>query len=299
MTIFDVGEWRGRPFIVMEYLGGGTLKDVLRAGAPPLERALGWIGQAARSLDAAHAHGVVHRDIKPANLLLDTRGNLFVGDFGIATAAGLASLTLTGAVLGTAGYLAPEQALGRPATAATDGYALAVVAFELLTGIRPFERDSPPAEAAAHAYAAVPSALEQNPALPAAVDPVFRRALAKSPERSLPDLGAFRRGAIRSVRRSLQPSHVPQHSVPQHSSGRRPTAVRHPTPQPSGPRPTVQPRSCRTHTAAAPDGSPWAPAWSCSRVPGSRAPCSRLSATAPTAPPRARTRAWARGPERP
>ena len=166
VTIFDVGEWRGRPFIVMEFLGGGTLELVLRGGAQPPARALQWLEQAARSLDAAHALGVVHRDVKPANLLLGEDGRLRVGDFGIATAAGLDSLTLTGTVLGTAGYLAPEQAQGRPVTAATDGYALAVVAFELLTGKRPFERDSPTAEATAHAYEPVPSAARRNPGFP-------------------------------------------------------------------------------------------------------------------------------------
>ena len=181
VTIFDVGEWRGRPFMVMEYLPGGTLQQALRAGIPRQETALEWLQQAARSLDAAHGHGVVHRDVKPANLLFDGQGHVHVGDFGIATAAGLESVTVTGAVLGTAGYLAPEQALGRPATPATDCYALGVVAYELLTGARPYRRDSMPSEAAAHAYAPVPSASHRNPSLPAAIDSVFETALAKSP----------------------------------------------------------------------------------------------------------------------
>ena len=181
VTIFDVGEWRGTPFIVMEYLSGGTLEHVLRRGAQPPERALPWLAQAALSLDAAHARGVVHRDVKPANLLLDEQARVHVGDFGIATAAGLDSLTLTGTVLGTAGYLAPEQAQGLRVTAATDTYALGVVAYELLTGTRPFARDSLTAEAAAHAYEAVPSAAQHDPALPQAVDAVFEVALAKDP----------------------------------------------------------------------------------------------------------------------
>jgi tetratricopeptide (TPR) repeat protein len=181
VTVFDVGEWYGRAFIVMEYLGGGTLAEALRQGIPPPDQALGWLGQAAFSLDAAHAKGVVHRDIKPGNLLLDERGSVYVADFGIATATGLDSLTATGTVLGTAGYLSPEQAQGQPATAASDRYALAVVAFELLTGSRPFEAETPTAEAAAHAFAEVPSASERRPALPAAVDSVFRAALDKRP----------------------------------------------------------------------------------------------------------------------
>jgi hypothetical protein len=189
VTVFDVGEWRGTPFIVMEYLSGGTLAEVLRHGRQPPERALRWLEQAALALDAAHARGVVHRDIKPANLLLDDRAHVRVGDFGIATAAGLDALTMTGTVLGTAGYLAPEQAQGRPVSAATDEYALAVVAFELLTGTRPFARDSPTAEAAAHAYEVVPAASDDNPALPPAVDTVFRAGLAKDPSARFANCG--------------------------------------------------------------------------------------------------------------
>jgi serine/threonine protein kinase len=174
VTIFDVGEWHGRPFIVMELLGGGSLEDRLRGGAPPVDDALTWIDQAAAALDAAHRRGVVHRDVKPGNLLLDLDGDVRVADFGIASAAGLHSLTLTGTVLGTAGYLAPEQARGKRATPPSDRYALAVVAYELLTGRRPFETESPTAEAAAHVQAEVPSISPQ-------LDPVFRRALAKDP----------------------------------------------------------------------------------------------------------------------
>jgi eukaryotic-like serine/threonine-protein kinase len=182
VTIFDVGEWNDRPFIVMEYLGGGSLDEKLQAeGAQPAGRALDWLGQAARALDAAHAEGVVHRDVKPANLLLDRHGNVHVADFGIASAAGMDSLTATGTVLGTAGYLSPEQAQGRRATAASDRYALGVVGWELLTGSRPFASQTLTAEAAAHVNQPVPSVCERNPDLPCELDPVFERALAKDP----------------------------------------------------------------------------------------------------------------------
>jgi tetratricopeptide (TPR) repeat protein len=188
---FDVGEWHEQPFIVMEYLGGGTLADVIRAGPVSPEQALAWIDQAALSLDAAHAMGVVHRDVKPGNLLLDDDGELHVADFGIATAAGLESFTQTGTILGTAGYLSPEQADGRPATPASDRYALAVVAFELLTGSRPFAGATLAAEVAAHAYGEVPSASKRHPSVPAAVDAVFRNALEKRPDRRYPRCVAF------------------------------------------------------------------------------------------------------------
>src|SRR5439155_4957427 len=183
VTICDVGEHHERPYIVMEYLGGGSRDDVLRkGGAQQPRRVLAWLEQAALALDAAHRKGVVHRDVKPANLMLDRNGNVHVADFGIASAAGMESLTMTGTVLGTAGYLSPEQAQGERATPASDRYALAVVAFELLTGERPYAADSPTAEAAAHVNAPVPL-VSRRAEVPAELDAVFARALAKDPAR--------------------------------------------------------------------------------------------------------------------
>jgi eukaryotic-like serine/threonine-protein kinase len=191
VTIYDVGEHNDRPYIVMEYLGGGSLDDVLRRdGAQPPELVFQWLEEAARALDVAHAKGVVHRDVKPANLMLDREGNVHVADFGIASAAGMASLTVTGTVLGTAGYLAPEQAQGDRAVPASDLYSLAVVAWELLTGKRPFESDSPTAEAAAHVNAPIPSVCA-NSGLPCELDPVFEQALAKDPAARYGSAGEF------------------------------------------------------------------------------------------------------------
>jgi serine/threonine protein kinase len=183
VTIFDIGESQGRPFIVMEYLPGGTLGDRTRQGPVEPGEALSWLGQIAEALDAAHELDVVHRDVKPPNLLFDARGELVVADFGIARVADdtLTGMTATGTVLGTAGYLAPEQALGQPATSASDRYALGVIGYELLTGGRPFERQSETAEAAAHIHEPVPPASERHAGLPRAVDGVFDRALSKDP----------------------------------------------------------------------------------------------------------------------
>ena len=183
VTIFDVGEHDDHPYIVMEYLAGGSLADrLVRDGAQPIGRSLDWLEQAAAALDAAHASGVVHRDVKPANLLLDNDDRVKVADFGVASAVGLGSLTEAGTVVGTAGYLAPEQARGEKATPASDRYALAVVAFELLTGERPFERESSTAEALAHVSAPIPPASSINPELPSEVDDALARGLAKEPE---------------------------------------------------------------------------------------------------------------------
>lgn len=152
VTIFDIGEHEGTAFIVMEHFAGGTVADRLRvspSASIPAPLALRWLRETAGALDAAHAADIVHRDVKPGNLLLDENGRLGVGDFGIASLAGETQVTMAGQVLGTAAYLSPEQARGRAATPASDRFSLAVVAYELLCGRRPFAGDTPIAQARA------------------------------------------------------------------------------------------------------------------------------------------------------
>src|SRR5918999_1924377 len=182
VTIYDVGEHDGRVFMVMELMRGGTVADRLKAGrAIADDTALRWLREAAGALDAAHDAGVVHRDIKPGNLLLDDRDRLAIADFGIARIAMEDQLTATGQVLGTASYISPEQAVGEAATAASDRYALAVVAYELLTGTRPFQAEHFAAQARAHVEDDPPAASERDSDLPAGVDEVLDRGLAKDP----------------------------------------------------------------------------------------------------------------------
>jgi predicted Ser/Thr protein kinase len=182
VTIYDVGEHEGRVFMVMELMRGGTVGERLKAGRHFADdTALRWLREAAGALDAAHAAGVVHRDIKPGNLLLDDRDRLAIADFGIARVAFDDQLTATGQVLGTAAYIAPEQAMGQAATAASDRYSLAVVAFELLTGTRPFQAEHFAAQARAHVEDAPPLASKRDPELPRSVDSVLDRGLAKEP----------------------------------------------------------------------------------------------------------------------
>jgi eukaryotic-like serine/threonine-protein kinase len=229
VTIFDVGEHNGRPYIVMEYLSGGSLEDVLREhGRSAPGRALAWLEDAAAALDAAHANGIVHRDVKPGNLLVDAHGDVHVADFGIASAAGMQSLTQPGTVLGTAGYLAPEQAQGETVGPAADRYALAVVAFELLTGTRPFSGDTTTAEAAAHVNAPVPSVSRRNPKLPGELDAVFERALAKDQRGRYPSCGEF----VAALRAALA-----------HAAGQ--TRTVRPVPPPSPPLPPAPTRRRR------------------------------------------------------
>ena len=135
VRVFDVGEDDGRPFIAMEYVEGETLAELVAQRAPlPAAEAARLGTQMCAGLAAAHAAGLVHRDVKPQNLLLRTDGVLKLGDFGIAAGHEGTRLTLAGTVLGTAGYLAPEQARGEEVTAAADIYAVGAVLYELLTG---------------------------------------------------------------------------------------------------------------------------------------------------------------------
>jgi serine/threonine-protein kinase len=191
VTIYDVGEYEDRSFIVMELMCCGSVADRMKQGRVPRETALSWLGDAASALDAAHEAGIVHRDIKPANLLLDERDRLGIADFGIARVAYDEQVTQTGQVLGTASYLAPEQALGEPATAASDRYALAVVAFELLTGRKPYPHEHFAAQARAHIEDPVPDAHEIDPSLPSAAADVLRRGMAKEPAERWPSAAAF------------------------------------------------------------------------------------------------------------
>jgi serine/threonine-protein kinase len=135
VRVFDVGDDDGRPFIAMEYVDGETLAELVeRRGRLPVTEAAKLGTQMCAGLAAAHAAGLVHRDVKPQNLLLSTDGVLKLGDFGIAAGHEGTRLTLAGTVLGTAGYLAPEQARGEQVTAAADIYAVGAVLYELLTG---------------------------------------------------------------------------------------------------------------------------------------------------------------------
>lgn len=141
----------GMAFIVMEFIEGQSLAQLLREhGRLPVAQVMSVVRQVADALSAAHAAGVVHRDLKPANIMITAAGRAVLVDFGIASSAGSEPLTETGALIGTADYLSPEQASGRPATPRSDIYSLGVVAFQCLTGTSPFRRDHHVATALAH-----------------------------------------------------------------------------------------------------------------------------------------------------
>lgn len=182
VRVFDVGEDHGRPFIAMEYVEGETLAELLerRGRLAPTEAArLGT--QACAALAAAHAAGLVHRDVKPQNLIFGTDGVLRLGDFGIAVGHGGTELTLVGTVLGTAGYLAPEQARGEQVSAAADIYAIGAVLYELLAG-EPARRACSLAELGAVDVSLPPDLAGRVPGAPAALVTAVTACLAFRPE---------------------------------------------------------------------------------------------------------------------
>ena len=179
--VLDLGEHDGRPYLVMELLEGESLAGRIdRAGPMAPGEAARVVAAVADALQAAHRAGVVHRDVKPGNVFLTAEGEVKVLDFGIASAAGEADLT-TGDLLGTAAYLAPERALGRPATPAADIYSLGVVLYELLAGRRPFEGDSDIELAMAHVNAHPEPLGLVAPSAPPFLVAACEQAMAKDP----------------------------------------------------------------------------------------------------------------------
>ncbi|MBI2322811.1 MAG: serine/threonine protein kinase, partial [Chloroflexi bacterium] len=191
LGVYATGQVEGRLFVVAEFLAGATLDRCLSA---PLDLALAArvVTAVAAALDAAHGVGLVHRDLSPAHVVLGRDGRIAVADFGVAGLVSLAKRpTQAIRVLGTPEYLAPELATGASPSPASDQYALAVVAFEVLAGQRPFQGDDPLAVLYAHTHEQPLAPTTLRPDLPPAVDDVVLRALAKDPLQRFPTCAAF------------------------------------------------------------------------------------------------------------
>ena len=188
VTVFDLGEEDGRPYIVCEYVSGGDLEAVLRRndGPLPLGRAIAIARDICRALTVAHKRGIVHRDIKPANIWLTEDGSAKLGDFGVATTIDRSRLTMAGTVIGTAAYMAPEQALGGEATPRTDLYSLGCLLYEMVTSRPPFVADAPMAVISQHVHAKPTPPSEHNPEIPRALDTLILKLLAKEQDERPP-----------------------------------------------------------------------------------------------------------------
>ena len=188
IPVYEAGEGEGVLYLIMRYVEGTDLRALIdgRKGGLEPERASRLVGQVAAALSAAHRRDLIHRDVKPANVLIDPaeeREHAYLTDFGIARhSAATSGLTHTGAVIGTIDYLAPERIQGDGGDGRADVYALGCVLFEALTGTTPFERDNDVAKMYAHMSAPVPSARERRPELPADLDELAQRAMAKDPD---------------------------------------------------------------------------------------------------------------------
>jgi eukaryotic-like serine/threonine-protein kinase len=200
VDVYDYGSDQQLAFLVMEYVEGDALSRTLsRVGRLTPARTMALVAQAADALQAAHANGIVHRDVKPGNLLVRPNGTLVLTDFGIARSALVGQLTVAGSVLGTASYISPEQASGAVATAASDVYALGVVAYQCLSGHRPFD-GATPIEIAMKHVRDTPRPLPAD--IPPAVRSIVERAMAKDPAARWPTAAAMA-GVARQAASSL------------------------------------------------------------------------------------------------
>ena len=192
VPVYDFGEYEDQPYIVMRYMSGGTLEDLLARGPLSIPEIATLYQRIGAAVDYAHSRGVIHRDIKPGNILFDAQGTPALSDFGIAKIAeATAAFTGTG-IIGTPAYMSLEQAQGEKAIdGRSDVYSLGVVLFQALSGELPYKADTPMGVAVAHITEPVPSLLGRRPDLPPSFEPVIRKALDKDPVRRYQTAGAL------------------------------------------------------------------------------------------------------------
>lgn len=214
LPVHDFGEAEGYTYIVMPYVQTGTLAGILTGRALPLSQIQGIVSQVGTALDYAHGRGLIHRDVKPSNILIDESGNILLTDFGLARIVErAATLTATGAIMGTPAYLSPEHGLGEKIDHRTDIYSLGVVLYEMATGRVPFAAETPMAVVIKHINDPLPMPRKVNHALPRPIERVILKSLAKSPADRYQTAGEFVKGLAAAAGEALWVSEVNQFNV--------------------------------------------------------------------------------------
>src|SRR5579859_1291891 len=224
LKVFDYGRDQHVAYLVTELLTGGSLSDLIHLSPLPLEQIERLLDQIASALDYAHHRGVIHRDLKPQNVLLDSEGNAFLTDFGIAKMLNSETgLTQAGAVVGTPAYMSPETWRTETLDARSDVYSLGVILYEMLVGMVPFAATTPFGMMHKHIYETPPSVRNTRPELPAAVDSVVFKALAKEPDDRFSTAGELTKAFRDSVNGVAVP--VTRRHVAVWQGGRRPLFI--------------------------------------------------------------------------
>ena len=183
VPVHDYGEENGQPYLVMRYMPGGSLEERLEQGRMTLEEASALISRLAPALDEAHSQGIIHRDLKPGNILFDRRGEPHLSDFGIVKLTEATTTLTAGAIIGTPAYMSPEQGRGeKDIDGRTDIYSLGAILFQMLSGKLPYEADTPTGQIMRHIMDPIPNLLEVSPTLPAGIQTIIERSMAKKKE---------------------------------------------------------------------------------------------------------------------
>ncbi|MEI6291286.1 MAG: WD40 repeat domain-containing serine/threonine protein kinase [Chloroflexota bacterium] len=192
VPVYDVGDEDGQPYFVMRCMTGGSLADTIGQGPMQLGSAARIMERIAPAMDEAHSKGIVHRDLKPGNILFDRGGEPYVSDFGIAKMTQSQGTTVTGGVIiGTPAYMSPEQAQGEKVDGRSDVYALGVILYEMLSGVQPYQATTPMAIVVKHITDPIPHILDKAPNLPAGIEAVIEKAMAKNPAERFGSAGEF------------------------------------------------------------------------------------------------------------
>ncbi len=236
VPVYDFGEENGQPYLVMRMMPGGSLADRLQEGPVAVQETARILDRIGSALDRAHDAGIIHRDLKPGNILFDQYGDAFLADFGIARLTqGGETLTATGGLVGTPAYMSPEQIQGSQLDGRSDIYALGIIVFEMLTGKKPYEADTPAMMLVKQMTEPVPNALDVKPDLPPGCETVITKATSKEAEQRYgrasemaETLNTAVRGDLPTIKTPTKPTAVPE---PKPVTDEMDTAVPPPTPK--------------------------------------------------------------------